>query len=327
MESSAGAEMCARETLIRVRRASCCSKSLTRPVAKTLQYFTLPFVAFIALQPRSTSALTTSATSSSSARMAVLSRLEGRAQTDSQSLIGALTNSVLPRVEAFLGRMRDEELERVRERRLRAEMDERAERAGKVDIERVLKKRQEEDDRRAALANEARATAEGQAKTAKIELLKQQSGEWRKWARVELLGDEPAEGTSGSTRISVRLGDGRRLVRRFLKTDKVDKIYVFVECELDASTPSTSTSTAAVPSKPANYVQIYDFLLLSPAPIPSKPSLSLPHEQYAGQQLVDVEGLLCPDGNLVVEGLAKRRESRGEATDDDDAEEEEEEDG
>ncbi|GAB9474294.1 hypothetical protein Gpo141_00011425 [Globisporangium polare] len=45
----------------------------------------------------------------------------------------------------------------------------------------------------------------------------------------ETLEPEPADGTPGVTRVQIRAPDGSRLTRRFLKTDPMSKLWVFVK--------------------------------------------------------------------------------------------------
>lgn len=164
--------------------------------------------------------------------MAVISRTEGSPTTSTspQALLTHLTSFVLPRVQPFLTRLRTQEAGRKAERRIREEQDRAYERGVEKDTERVLKKRAEVS--RNKLEKERLV-----AKEEKIRILKQKSREWIKYMRYQMgpRGEvsEPGESEVGITRIGVKLGDGRRVVRRFRESDKVELIYAFVECSLD----------------------------------------------------------------------------------------------
>lgn len=278
-------------------------------VSKTLSYFSLPFIAFIALQPPS-------GTSSSTPRMTVISRLEGSPLTTTSAphILSHLSTFVLPRVNPFLARLRGQESVRRAERQLREEQDRAYNVAAARDTERVLKMRREEREKK-------RVREVEEKKEEEVRRVREGSRAWRGWMRGVMSQEgEPEEG-EGVARIVVRLGDGRRAVRRFRGTDRIEKIYAFVECALseveDNKDPSTSTSS----KPPVGYNHIFEFRLAT-----TLPRVVLEIDGGAGENEVrELGGTLVPLGNLVVEGLEKRRISLGEDLGSGDEEEEEEE--
>lgn len=198
---------------------------------RVLQYYALPFVAFISLQPPS-SASGARASSPGSPRMTVISRLEGSPSTTTSaaSICTHLTTVVMPRVSPFLARQRAQQATRLAERRLREEQDRAYAAAARQDEARVLKMRAEQAQR---LAFE-RERQESEARAAK---LRQSAKEWRAWQRAVLEREgEPEQvngGAGGVARVGVRLGDGRRVVRRFRPDSSTERVYAFVECALE----------------------------------------------------------------------------------------------
>ena len=254
-------------------------------VGKTLSYFTLPFIAFVALQPPSTTS-----TSTSSPRMTIISRLEGSpsSTTSAPALLTQLTTLVLPRVTPFLSRLRGIAATRNAERLLREEQDRAYNLAATRDTERVLARRAEEDRKR----RDGVASIEREARIGK---LRDQGREWRNWMRGRL-GDEPGEGA----RIGVRLGDGRRAVRKFGEGETVEKVYAFVECALEEGKEGEGVGGR----KPEGYEHVYEFRLAT-----TFPRVVLEIDGGMGARTVGSWGeALVPSGNLVVEGLEKRRE-------------------
>eukprot|EP00529_Nitzschia_sp_RCC80_P031177 CAMPEP_0113507378 /NCGR_PEP_ID=MMETSP0014_2-20120614/36430_1 /TAXON_ID=2857 /ORGANISM="Nitzschia sp." /LENGTH=365 /DNA_ID=CAMNT_0000402977 /DNA_START=173 /DNA_END=1270 /DNA_ORIENTATION=+ /assembly_acc=CAM_ASM_000159 len=70
---------------------------------------------------------------------------------------------------------------------------------------------------------------------------------------VELTAEPPA-GTAGSTRIQLRMPDGKRVVRRFMETDPVGMIYAFVENESNGNGKSLDMKVG-FPPKPLSDVR------------------------------------------------------------------------
>lgn len=249
--------------------------------------------------------------------MSIISRLEGSplSTTSAPTIITHLTTIVIPRVTPYFNRIRAENATRLADRRLREEQARACEAAGKGDTERVLRKRAEEEAKRQAIESASRDAAAEREREQRLARLVQLGREWRAWKR-STMPSEPAVGEPGTTRISVRLGDGRQAVRRFREDETIEDIYTLVECSLD---PEESTSPLVSASPPRGYTHIYEFQLAS-----TLPRTLLNVEGSAGKKTIRQVGGLVPSANLIVEGLAARRVSMGTSNADSDEEEIEE---
>lgn len=161
--------------------------------------------------------------------MQVISRLEGNpsSSTSASTLLTQLNTVVLPRVRPFLTRLRGERETRLAERRLREEQDRAYQAAARKDEERVLKARAEEGRKKREMQDMVKKEADAAR-------LREGAGRWRAWMRGVLEREgESAESEGGVARVGVRLGDGRRAVRRFGRKATVERIYAFVECALE----------------------------------------------------------------------------------------------
>ena len=74
--------------------------------------------------------------------------------------------------------------------------------------------------------------------------------------------DEPKPEVKTASRISIRLANGERVVRRFAKDAEMEELYAFVECH-DIPSSSESISTE---QEPIGYEHEYGFRLVSPMP-------------------------------------------------------------
>ncbi|CAJ0628126.1 10556_t:CDS:2, partial [Entrophospora sp. SA101] len=86
---------------------------------------------------------------------------------------------------------------------------------------------------------------------------------WRRWA-LSALPDEPPESDKNVARLSFRLANGERVVRRFKPDDTVEMMYVFVDTYFLREDHSSSSSNLQFP--PDDYTHKFDFLLISPYP-------------------------------------------------------------
>lgn len=294
-----------------------CSFPHARTVGKTIQYHALPCIAFLALQPSS------SPVSTSSPRMAIITRLEGPTACAAPAVLAHLTTIVLPRVSPFLARLRAQAASRDAERRIREEQDRAYRAAALKDTERVLKVRREEERKKLDLVERVRRDEDKANRERERQERKEKADAWRAWRRIELEreGDEPAETEVGIARIGVRLGDGRRAVRRFRREDTIEKVYAFVECALSPALglKEVGGRVGRAQSPPRGYVHVYEFELAT-----TFPRFVLDVGGSAvGTRVGEVEGLAGGSVNLTIEGLEKRRRSMGEMESDEEEEEEE----
>lgn len=163
--------------------------------------------------------------------MTIISRLEGSpsSSTSASTILTQLNTIVIPRVTPFLTRLRTQEAARQSERFIRAEQDRAYLAAAEKDTERVLAKRAEE-------FNRIKEKEKNEKKEKDLDRLKRLSKRWRENKRCLLKSSEPAEGEKeGTVRLGIRLGDGRRAVRKFRGSDSLEDIYAFVECSLEKS--------------------------------------------------------------------------------------------
>ncbi|SCV72798.1 BQ2448_4335 [Microbotryum intermedium] len=272
--------------------------------SKALQFFRLPFVAFIALQPRSSTPTLPGSASISSPKLSVVTRLEGSPNStlSASSLLAHLTNVVLPRVNPFMARLKAQHATRLEERRLRQEQDRAFAISAQRDEERVLRKRAEESQRQRDVEVRKR-------KEEKALRIREGSKKWRAWKRGQL----QAEGEREGVRIGVRLGDGRRVVRSFAKDAKVEDVYAYVECSLETDDGERREAP------PDDYEHVYEFQLAAPFP-----RNVLEIDGDAGQRALEQIPWLDKNVSLIVEGLEQRRISLGESGASDDEMDEDE---
>lgn len=190
-------------------------------------------------------------TSARAGQMVVVTRATG--PLPASELVAKLGSAVTAQ-QAQLSANRAHRAEQQAHRSLREEQDSAYERSLAQDRERVRRRREEE---------EARELAEKQAEEAALQeerkqVLRQQ---WRQWRASKLL-TEPAV-TTESVRLSIRMSNGERLVRRFDGKLPLEELYAFVDCH-DTSAPEDGQSAAIQP--PENYEHEYDFRLVSPLP-------------------------------------------------------------
>ncbi|KAG0144890.1 hypothetical protein CROQUDRAFT_108234 [Cronartium quercuum f. sp. fusiforme G11] len=272
--------------------------------AHVLDVTTYPTIVFVALQtkrPSVGSGFSHRPTLSSQPVMAISTRLEGIRATSSSAVVSAITGTVVPRTTALLMRLRAERDRRAAERRLREEQDRAYAEAGRLDRERVLAKqaelaektrKEDEEARKLRAIVERREARKNEEDTRK---------RWRAWAVKERMPVEPTEGTTGVVTVGFRLGNGRRVVRRFLGIEPIESLYVFVELE-SAGMPSVTT----VGELPDGYKHEFRFKLST-----AMPRRTIPLE--AGLTVESFGGL---DGaNVNVEGNVVGAESDDESDD------------
>jgi len=205
-----------------------------------------------------------------------------------------------------MDRLKKDRQARDQERQMRSEQDRAYEEAGRKDIERIKAKQEKLESERKAKEQEKKTEQE---KTKQSKMAEQ----WRAWARKELIPLEPTSLTSSATaRLSVKLPDGQRLIRKFPKEATLLQVYAWVECE--AYPASTKADDMISATKPSNHQHSFEFQMstLFPKKVLSKQELDKTLEQVGG---------LVPDASVVVEGL---KVSTAEESDDEEIVSEEE---
>ncbi|KAK9893639.1 hypothetical protein P389DRAFT_198888 [Cystobasidium minutum MCA 4210] len=217
-----------------------CTSRDAQVASTILQAATYPFVAFLSMQPQPPSRITGSSSSSlSSNKMTVFSRLEGLQATTVPQVTAHITDTMAPRLNPYLGRLRAQRREREAQRLLREEQDRAYAEAGKRDMERVRAKEAElkAKEAEARLQREAEEQAKRVAEMKARESINRSA--WRRKTASEL-GPEPADGT----KLVIRLPDGRRLMRRFKDEEAAIRIWHYVECEAFNALSDTTTSNS-----------------------------------------------------------------------------------
>ncbi|TFK24079.1 hypothetical protein FA15DRAFT_756742 [Coprinopsis marcescibilis] len=204
--------------------------------AEKLQATTYPFVAFVALQPRRSFGAGASSRSSAPPTLTVLSRHQGKSTpasgpTSPQTLLQHLETQVLPRVSAFLDRLRGQQRERERDREIRDEQDRAFRDAARRDTERIQAKIEAE-----RLQKEAERHAEGlrreeEAMLRAEEEIREQQREhrmnWRRWTR-RAFEAKLGQG-SKSLRVAIRLPNGERSIQQFSPDHTLTTLYAVVD--------------------------------------------------------------------------------------------------
>lgn len=235
-------------------------------VSNTLQATTFPFLAIIALQPPPPSSSSTS-TSNTSSKMAVVDRIEG--PISAASMIRRF-ESVMLRIDPSLTRLRNARRQLEQERQLRQQQDQayrdalEADQRKQEEAESLLRQKKE-DERVKALHHQQR----------------QQYIQW-------LCTQVQQEITGKATKISFRLANGERVIRRFGANQTLVSLYMFVEAYPYLNDVETEQVEA-----PKGYVHKYGFRLHSP----------FPRTEYGPDENIKIEDVkgLWPSATLIVD--------------------------
>ncbi|CAG8445113.1 2055_t:CDS:2 [Scutellospora calospora] len=243
-------------------------------VNNVLQATTYPFVAVIVLA-------TPHGNTGASPRMTVVDRIEGSL---SPELLIARFRIAINRYGPGLQRFRSERADRDAARQIREQQDSAYLASLQADQEKERKARE--------LAEAKRLASERAKKEAEERLLFLANKEnWRRWALTQL-PNEPHQNETDVTKLSFRLLNGERVVRRFRADDTVEMVYIFVDTYHIRN--ETSSSSTILP--PKDYVHTFDFLLVSPFP-------RTVHHADKFKTIKNESGL-WPSANLIVEGLS-----------------------
>ena len=236
-------------------------------VAKALRCEKFPFAALIARTPQD-----------SSTSMSILARISG--STSATTFVARL-RSAISHQQPALERARATKDEQQASRNLRSEQNSAYERSLAQDRERARQKRE---------AQAAQLRAEQEEKAAlEAEGRKQRNIEqWRVW-RARSIKAEPATASKDTSRVSIRLTSGERVVRRFDSQAPVEELYAFIDCY---DILRSNGHTAPV-SKPEGYAHAFDFRLVSP----------MPRTVYDSDSSRTIGGTIGRNGNLIVESI------------------------
>ncbi|KAG0225466.1 hypothetical protein BGW42_004272, partial [Actinomortierella wolfii] len=241
-------------------------------VATTLQAVRYPFIGVIALSQTSAG--------SSATKMVLIDRIEG--PTTAEQIIQRLTN-LQARHSAVLSRLRAERRERELARELRQQQDDAYQQSLRADREKAQKAREAAEAAERERQEQARLEAERVAALERKE-------RHLKWL-FENLPEEPAADESGCARLSFKLWNGERVIRRFRGTEPVENVYVFIET-IEYREDGAKADTNVVAEEDKGYKHEYDFVLISPFPRT---------KVTQRDQLIKDVPALWPSANLVVE--------------------------
>lgn len=143
-----------------------------------------------------------------------------------------------------------------------------------LDRARATQKREAADAERRATQDAAQARRDATQRANDV-------AAWRGW-RAAQIEKEPEAGP-GIVRVSLRLGDGRRVMRRFGEREGMESVYAFAEC-------CDLVGGEKGGEKPRGYVHVYGFRLVS----------MLPREVFGLEGTV---GRIGRTGNLLVERI------------------------
>ncbi|CUA77150.1 hypothetical protein RSOLAG22IIIB_12570 [Rhizoctonia solani] len=259
---------------------------------------TYPFAAFVSLLPPPSTRSSTSTTS----QLSVVSRLNPLSPT---AFVTHISHTVIPRTQPFLQRLRTAEQQRIRERQLREEQDRAFEESMRRDGERIRAAREREREAEAQAAQEAERQRLKREEEDRRERRRRGREVWRRWARRNLVPDEPSQGV----RVTVRIPSGQRRTRVFPPSAPVKTLYAFVET---LSIPTDQSPADDPTSPPTGYEHEWGFELAT-----TFPRVVVPCEE--GVAVGDIE-VLRGGVVLVVEGGGDDRSDEDEEDEDDEDE-------
>ena len=209
-------------------------------VASSLDCTKFPFAALIAQTPND-----------SSTSMSTIARLSGLLPP---SAFLAQLQAAIFKYNPQLERIRSTRAEQLASRNIRQEQNSAYERSLAQDRERLRQRREAEAER-------ARAEKEERARVEREEDAARKLEAWKRW-RAGQLKPEPGVEAKDTTRVSIRLVSGERVVRKFAAGADLEEVYALVECFDILSTPGDERKT----EKPEGYEHVYAFHLVAPMP-------------------------------------------------------------
>lgn len=217
----------------------------------------------------------------SSTAMSVIKRIT--APTSAEDLLAQL-QAAIQQHAPILARARSSRTEQQASRDLRQQQESAYERSLAQDRERARQKREAEQEK----AREEKAQRDAQERADRYARDLQQ---WRRW-RAAQLPKEPAADVTDAVRISLRLLNGERVMRKFAPQAQIEDVYACAECwdELKAREENVQEKE---PGKPSDFEHKYDFKLVSP----------MPRQVYELADGGSVKEKIGRSGNLIVERI------------------------
>jgi FAS-associated factor 2 len=224
----------------------------------------------------------------SSTAMSIVARLAG--PIPAASFLTKLQRAI-EQHSPELTRVRLQRQEQNSVRSLRQQQDSAYERSLAQDRERVRKKKEEEEKLKREEEEAQRVEQEKENHARNLE-------QWRRW-RAQSIKPEPSADVKDVVRISLRMPDGDRLVRKFAPDSGIEELYAFVECYDVLQLGDLGEKI----TEPKNFKHEYPFKLVSP----------LPREAFELEAGGSIKERIGRSGNLIVEKITS------EESDDDDA--------
>ncbi|KAJ4288387.1 UBX domain-containing protein 10 [Kalmusia sp. IMI 367209] len=234
-------------------------------VSTSLNCTKFPFAGLIAHTPQV-----------SSTAMGIATRIVG--PTPAAQFVAKLRQAIQTHSEP-LARVRAQRAEQQATRNIRQQQDSAYERSLATDRERARKKKEEAE-------RKAREEKEAIERQQAAEQHAQHLAQWRKW-RASSIVDEPPASEKDVVRISLRMPNADRVVRRFAVDAHIEELYAFVEC-YDVLQSGESTKDT---QEPQNFEHEYEFQLVSP----------MPREVYELKAGGTIRERIGRSGNLIVE--------------------------
>lgn len=188
----------------------------------------------------------------SSTAMSILERVTGPVTADD---FRRRLQTAIERYKEPLDRARAQRQDQQASRSLRDEQQSAYERSLAKDRERVRQKREAEEQ-------EKRKVLEDKAREDRAEQYARDLAQWRRW-RASQIAPEPAADVKDAARISLRLPDGSRVIRRFNPACPLEELYAFADCQEQLGTVA---EVEKAPVKPTGFEQRYDFRLVEVMP-------------------------------------------------------------
>ncbi|KAF1844160.1 uncharacterized protein K460DRAFT_357784 [Cucurbitaria berberidis CBS 394.84] len=230
----------------------------------------------------------------SSTAMGIATRIAG--PTPPSQFISKLRTAMQQHTQP-LERARNQRAEQQATRNIRQQQDSAYERSLATDRERARKKKEEAE-------RKAREEKEALEHERAIELYAQNLDQWRRW-RASLIASEPGPDEKDIVRISLRMPNADRVVRKFAADAPIEELYAFVECYDILQSPQGSSEKS---DKPQGFEHEYKFQLVSP----------IPREVIEFKAGGTIKARIGRSGNLIVE----RTDLEGDEDEDDDEDDE-----
>ena len=242
-------------------------------VSNALNCSKFPFAAVIVHTPQD-----------STTSMSTVARITGL--QSASAFVAKLRTAVAQHSQALEG-VRAARSEQQATRSLREEQNSAYERSLAQDRERARQRREAEAEQK-KIALEAKAKAEA------LETEANRTQQWRRW-RAQSLSAEPGSDIKNATRISIRLTNGERVIRKFAESANMEELYAFVECYALLNSGEKSEAV----QKPTDYEHEYNFRLVSP----------MPRVIYDIDASGNIGSHIGRSGNLIVESIDEEEDT------------------